>query len=101
MNLRFGPNEWLGISIVGLDEGIDVGSELFDRGEGFTTERLSLQDREPDFHLVEPGGPGRCEVEVHVRMTPDPAVIFGLVGIEVVEHDMDRRVGGGERRCRS
>lgn len=26
-------------------------------------------------------------------MTPDPAVIFGLAGIEVVEHDMDRRVG--------
>jgi hypothetical protein len=36
--------------------------------------------------------PGRREVEAHVRVTLDPAVVFGLVGIEVVEHDVDRRV---------
>jgi hypothetical protein len=42
--------------------------------------------------LVEPGGPRRCEVEMHVRMTLEPAVVLGLVGIEVVEDDMDGRV---------
>jgi hypothetical protein len=43
-----GPDERLGVSIVGLDEGVDVLSELFDRGEGCAAERLALQDREPD-----------------------------------------------------
>jgi hypothetical protein len=26
---------------------------------------------------------------MHVRVTPDPAVIFGLVSVEVVEDDVD------------
>jgi hypothetical protein len=30
--------------------------------------------------------------EMHVRMTLEPAVVLGLVGIEVVEDDMDGRV---------
>jgi hypothetical protein len=36
-------------------------------------QRLSLQDREPDFDLVEPGGPRRREVEMHV--TFEPAIV--------------------------
>ena len=95
MDLGFGPDERLGVGVVGLNEGIDMRSELFDRGEGSTFQGFPLQDREPDFHLVEPGSPGRREVEAHVRVTLDPAVVFGLVGIEVVEHDVDRRVEVG------
>ena len=34
MDLGFGPDERLGVGVVGLDEGIDMRSELFDRGEG-------------------------------------------------------------------
>ena len=33
-----GPDEGLCVSIVGSDEGVDVLSELFDRGEGCATE---------------------------------------------------------------
>lgn len=44
-----------GIGVVEVDEGIDVLPELFDRGEGSAVQRLSFQDREPDFHLIEPG----------------------------------------------
>src|SRR6516225_12269581 len=51
-------------------------------------QRLSLQDREPVFALVEPGGPRRREVE----MTFEPAIVPGLVGIQVVEDDMDGRI---------
>jgi hypothetical protein len=32
-------------------------------------------------------------VEVHVRMMLEPAVILGFVGVEVVEDDVDGRVG--------
>ena len=31
-------------------------------------------------------------MEVDIRMTLEPAIIFGLVSAEVVEHDMDRGV---------
>ena len=55
-------------------------------------QRPSLQDREPVFDLVEPGGPRRREVETHVRMTFEPAIVPGLVGVQVVEDDMDGRI---------
>ena len=58
-------------------------------------QRLSLQDREPDFHLVEPRGPRRREVEPDVRVTLEPAVVPGLVSVEVVEDDVDGRVRMG------
>ena len=35
MDLGLGPDERLGVDVVSLDEGIDVLSKLFDRGEGF------------------------------------------------------------------
>lgn len=71
-----------GIGVVEVDEGIDVLPELFDRGEGSAVQRLSFRDREPDFHLIEPGGPRRREVEMNVRVA-EPAIVPGLVGIEM------------------
>ena len=92
MNLGFSPNKRLGGFIVGIDKSIDVLSKLFNGCEGCAVQGLAFQDREPDFDLVEPGGPRRREVEMHVRMTLEPAVVLGLVSIEVVEDDMDGRV---------
>ena len=89
MELGLGPGKRGGIGVVGLDEGIDVLSELFDRGEGSAVERLSFQDREPDFHLIEPGSPCRREVKTNVRVAPEPAIVPGLVGVEIVERDVD------------
>ena len=80
------------VDIVGVDEGIDVLSELFDRGEGCALQRLPLQDREPDFHLVKPGSARRREVEAHIWVPLEPTVVARLVGTEVIEHDVDGRV---------
>src|SRR5205814_9999756 len=63
--------------------------ELLDCGEGGAVQGLSFQDREPDLHLVKPGGPRRREMEMHVRMTLEPAIVVRLVGAEVVENDVD------------
>jgi hypothetical protein len=41
--------------------------------------------------LIEPGGACRGEVEMHVRVTLEPAIVLGLVGVEVVEDHMDSR----------
>ena len=92
VDLCFGPDEGFGILIVGLDEGIEMLAKLSDGVEGRTVQRLALQDREPDLHLVKPRGSRWREVELHVRVTLEPAVIPGLVGIEVVENDVDIRV---------
>src|SRR5258707_12553747 len=78
MDLGFGPDERLGVGVVGLNEGIDMRSELFDRGEGSTFQGFPLQDREPDFHLVEPGSPGRREVEAHVPVMHIQRSFLGL-----------------------
>ena len=61
-------------------------------------ERLALQDREPDLDLIEPGSTGRREVEMYVGMTLEPAVVFRLMGVEIVEDDMDGciRISGGD-----
>ncbi len=53
VDLGFGPGEWFGVFIVGLDEGIDMGSQLCDGGEGGAGERLIGQDREPNLDLID------------------------------------------------
>lgn len=84
-----GPGERLGAGIVALDEGIDLVPDLLGRGEAGALEGGSAEDGEPDFDLVHPGGVGRREVEADLGMAGQPAVALRLVGVEVVEHDMD------------
>ena len=96
MHFGFGPDERLGVFIAGLNEGVDVLVELGGGGERGTVQRLSFQDREPDLHLVEPGSPRRREVKLHVRVPLQPAIVLGLVGVEVVERDVDLLVRIGD-----
>ena len=62
-----GPDEGLGLVIVGLDEGGDIGLELIDAAMDAALDLLIGEQREPAFDLVEPGGAGRREVEVIAR----------------------------------
>ncbi len=89
MHLGFGPDEGLGVFIVGLDEMVDVLAQLGDGGERGAAQGLTFQDGEPDLDLIEPGRPGRGEVEMYVLVSREPAVVLGLVGVEVVKHDVD------------
>ena len=73
-------------------EVVDVFAQLGNGFEGSTAQRFSFEDRKPDLDLIEPGCSGRREVELHVGMTLEPAVIFGLMGIEVIEDDVDGSV---------
>src|SRR6476660_8023970 len=66
MDLGFSPDERFGGLVVGGDEGIDVLPELFDGCEGGAVQGLSFEDREPDFHLIEPGSACRREVELNI-----------------------------------
>ena len=52
---------------------------------------------EPYLDLIEPGGVGRRKMEMDVLVPSQPAVVFGLVGIEIVQNHMDlaaRQPGG-------
>ncbi len=54
---------------------------------------VALDLREPELHLVEPGGVGRREVQLHIRMGLQEGVdVFGLMRGEIVEDDVDRDV---------
>ena len=58
------PFEWLGHGAIEVgDERFDFGSQRFLAVEIAATEKLSRQDGEPDFDLVEPRGVSGREVE--------------------------------------
>jgi len=83
------PDERLSGFVIAVDEGFDVSRELCDGAEGSTRQRLSGEDREPDFHLIEPRRLRGREVEMNVGVAFEPTVILWLVGVEIVEDDMD------------
>jgi hypothetical protein len=51
---RFGPFEGLGILVVPIDEGADIGFELPDRGMNTSTEPLSGELGKPALDLIDP-----------------------------------------------
>ena len=67
-----GPDERLGVVIVGLNKGSDIGFELIDAAMDAALDLLVGEQREPAFDLVEPGGAGRREVEVVARVAGEP-----------------------------
>ena len=88
------PDEWLGVVIVGLNEGSNVGLELIDAAMGAALDLLVGEQREPAFDLVEPGGAGRREVEVVARVAGEPGFDRRrFVGGVIVEHQMDVEIG--------
>ena len=93
MDFAFCPDEGLGGFIVVGDEILDMGDEFWNALERGSVERLSREDREPDFDLVEPRGVRGHEVQMHVHVTLQPEVALGLMGREIVEHDMDFAAG--------
>lgn len=63
--------------------------EFGERIERCTPKRLAGEDREPDFDLIEPGRADWREMEMHVRMALQRAIVLRLVDVEIVEDDID------------
>ena len=76
MDFAFCPGEGLGCFVVAFDEGIDVLDKLVDGLERCAGERFSLQNRKPDFDLIEPACLRRCEMEFHIGMFGKPVLIL-------------------------
>lgn len=88
------PLERCGVGIIDLDIGADGIAYAARAGEAGAPARGARQETEPDLHLIEPARVGRREVEVHVRMACQPAVVLQFVRSEIVENDMQFHVRG-------
>ena len=89
VSISVGPFEGFGTFVVGFDIASDFAGEVGFGSKDAAGDQIALNFGEPDFDLIEPGGPGRREMEMDVRVTLEPAVVLGLVGVEIVENDME------------
>src|SRR5271165_6940704 len=85
----------MGGLVIGGEKVVDTAAELWHAVEAGRCQRLSAEDTAPDLDLIEPRGVGGSVVEVDVFVALQPAVMFGFVGIEIVENDMDLLLGIG------
>ena len=68
----------------------ELSSQVGQRGEHATRNNVSLDLGEPEFDLVEPGGIGRGEVQVNLRMSIQKIVdLPRLMGREIVGNHVD------------
>ena len=75
------------MSIVALNKLIDLGNEIRDTTEAAAPDRSLGNDVEPDLHLVEPWGIGRCVVDVLARTRRKPSADLSVfVGGVVINH---------------
>jgi len=84
------PGEGLGLLVVGGDEAVDGGLEVYDALEDAAPEPAFGEYGEEALDRVEPGGAGRGEVEGPAGMAAQPGDHLGvLVGGVVVEDGVD------------
>jgi hypothetical protein len=83
------PFEGSCLLVVSIDEVIDRFTELFDIDKAGSLEGSAAQNAKPALNLIKPGSVGGRKVQKHVGMALEPAVVLGLVGIEIVEDHMN------------
>ena len=88
-----GPLEGVSGLVIGVDKGVDLIANLAWRGETRAGQGFGGENGEPYLHLIEPGRMGRGKMEMDVLVPSQPAVVFGLVGIEIVQNHMDLAAG--------
>src|SRR3984957_7933332 len=88
-----GPLEGVRGLVVGVDEGVDLIANLAGRGKPRAGKSFGGENGEPDLDLIEPGGMGRRKMEMDVLVPRQPAVVGGLVGVEIVQNPMDLPAG--------
>ena len=88
-----GPRERVGVLVIGGDKGIDLLAHLSRRGEAGAGQGIAGEDREPDFDLVQPRGVGRREVKMDVLVARPPAIVFRLMGVQIVQDDVQLAAG--------
>ena len=88
MDDLLGPFKRMGCLRVGADKVVNGFAQAPERGHAQSSQGLTPQDTEPDLDLVQPGGMSRRVMEMHQWMLGQPAVMLGLMGVEVVKDDV-------------
>ena len=83
------PLEGHGVLIAGIREPVDGFAHLARVGRAEPAQHRLGEDAEPDLDLVQPRCVRRRVVKTHLRMTCQPPVVFGFVGAQVVQDDME------------
>ncbi len=84
-----GPDEGLAAVVTALDEGADLGDEVFDRSEGAAVDGLVLDDPEPGLDQVHSDRLVPREVHLDARVGRQPVADLGaFVGSVVVHHQV-------------
>src|SRR5260370_41586626 len=68
---------------------IDRFAQLFDIDKAGSLERLAAQNAKPAFNLVKPRSMRWRKMKMDIGMTLEPAIVLGLVGVEVIENDVN------------
>jgi hypothetical protein len=93
MNYLFSPFERNSVFITNLSKGIYCPADISNRIRAQSTESLSPKYTKPTFDLVKPGGMGRGIVEMDIRVTGYPSIVFRLVDVQIVQNDMQFLIG--------
>src|SRR5712692_11460411 len=88
MDDRLGPLKRDWVLVAGGGEPVNGRTDLLGSGGAEAAQDRSREDAEPDLHLVEPRGMGGRVVEVHLRVTSQPAVVLGLMSAQVIQDDV-------------
>ena len=70
--------------VVDLDKFVNGLAQLPDRSEAGSLEGTAAENAEPDFNLIEPAGPSRGEMKMHLRMPSQPTILLGFVDVKVI-----------------
>ena len=81
-----GPFEGCRVLIPAGNESFDCLDEHPEAGKVCALKGAAAQDAKPAFNLIEPGAVRGNKVKMHIGMSLEPAVLFGLVGVEIVQN---------------
>src|SRR3990170_7187972 len=88
--IAIGPANRPGRSVVVANVAHDLAAQITHRAKDTTGDEIPLHLREPEFDLVEPGGIGRGEVQVHAGTRRQELYhSLGLVPGEIIQNDVD------------
>ena len=95
MYFCFSPFEWGGVLIPTGDKSFDGFDQHVHAGEACPLQGATAQDAKPAFNLVKPGAVGGNKMKMHVGMGFEPAVLFGLMSVEIVQDHVEFFAGIG------
>ena len=74
---------------MGLDKTINGFADLSRCCKTGALESTSGENTEPDFCLIEPRGMGGSVVKMNIFVPGQPPIPFRLMGVQIIENDMD------------